>query len=317
MVRRPVASLLALLGVLCAAEAPTAAQHSTCGDFPLGDGASLQVIPQDGAAGVARNALVRVTYRDPAELDAIERALADGGASCPQVVCLFEDARDGGERVPVQGESVRVGPRTVVFESAGTLSSSTRHFAFVARPGFERVTRSEFAFETDDDVDREPPSLRQGELEIDVDPPPPECGAAPGSRRVKLSAGGLSDDGDGESIELLVYLSRGAGVAAPELRARRLNTGGEVPVTLILSPQEAAEPLCLALRAVDGVGRASEQESSVCFDPRDGSHFRAACATRPPGAGGDDGPAGLLIPSGLMMAWWLRRTGRGARGGES
>ena len=82
------------------------------------------------------------------------------------------------------------------------------------------------------------------------------------------------DDGDEESVEILLFLSRAEGARGPVLRARAWNPAeGEPVLTFLLDAAEAEQPVCVALRAVDGVGRASEGESEVCFDPVQGSRF--------------------------------------------
>jgi hypothetical protein len=115
-------------------------------------------------------------------------------------------------------------------------------------------------------------------------------------------------------------VSRSARGAAPSLRARaRPDDDGDdsITLTLFLEPDEAAGPICVALRAIDGVGRRSEDSPESCFDPgaAERSVFASSCAARPRPARtpGGDALAGALLLSVAVLLGRRARTGRRAR----
>jgi hypothetical protein len=112
---------------------------------------------------------------------------------------------------------------------------------------------------------------------------PPECEAAAGSRRVVLELPPATDDGDAESVTLEVLLLDDEGEG--ETRARAQNDGDPVVVSFILTPEEASRRTCLLIRARDALGRASEGEPRVCFNPSARPLFSSACTAA---IGGND-----------------------------
>jgi len=174
---------------------------------------------------------------------------------------------------------MRLDAHTLAFVPERPLSARTDYFATIARPGFERVTRSELSLTTGTERDLQAPTFALGDaLQLRLRSLPEACGEPAGSVRVELSVPAASDDGNAESVELLLYLSRAAGLSAPELRARAPNRSGEVPMFFVVGPEAAAAPLCVALRAVDPKGRVAEYDQELCLDPRGGSPFVAACS---------------------------------------
>src|SRR5204863_6948117 len=97
---------------------------------------------------------------------------------------------------------------------------------------------------------------------LEVTAPPRECRAAPGSLRVKMSVPRPTDDTDSGSVEVLLFLTRAAGLSGPVLvdRARASRSGqGSLQLGFVLDPKQAAQPVCAALRAIDGVGRRARE----------------------------------------------------------
>jgi hypothetical protein len=286
-----------------------AAQPAPCGDLAARANDELDVQPNDGAEAVARNAPIVVRYPSAADLDELLAALpSDAGDACSgQAVCLFRDAQGEGGRArePVPGAVHRVDARTLAFVAAARLRADSDYFPLIARAGFDRASRTELEFTTGAVDDDEPPDFDAADesIRIAVEPPPDECGAEAGSLRVQLGVPAAHDDGDPESVELLLFVTDGEGIRAPELRARRWNEdGGEVVLTFLLDPREAGQPVCVALRAIDGLGRSSEGEPALCFDPIRRSHFEPSCAVAGAGPRGE-GP-GTLVP---LTAWLFVR----------
>jgi hypothetical protein len=292
-----------------------AAQPSPCGDLEVSAGDELVVRPADRAEGVARDAAIVVRHPDGTDLDALVRELQSSGQDpCSrEPICLFVDARlDGGPaREPVSGHVAQLDARTLAFVPDAPLRPSSDYFSSIARAGFERATRSELEFRTGSNLDREPPTFDppSDEVRIAIDAPPEECDAPPGSVRVRIGVPAADDDGDDESVELLLFVTQAQGVRGPELRARRGNRAErEVVLTFVLDEREAELPVCVAVRAVDGVGLSSNGEATRCFDPVQDSHFAPLCSAGP--AGRAHGRTGFLVALAAWPGIFLRRRRR-------
>jgi hypothetical protein len=269
----------------------------------------LVVRPADGAKHVARDAPIVVRYAAGSDLAALRASVAqDSDDSCrAREICVFErPTEDMGADRAVAGDVQRLDADSLAFVPERPLAADTAYYALVARPGFDTASRTEVEFQTGTAFDRDPPELDVGAdaLELDVEPPPAECDAPEGSLRVRVAVPGVHDDGDDESVELLLFLTRAAGLRAPELRARAPNRPDEgVDLTFTLAPAEAAGSVCVALRAVDGSGKPSEGEPTLCFDPQAARHseFGSLCAAARVHAGADNG-RGLLLASAIVVA---------------
>jgi len=291
------------------AEGPSGEPGDDCGGGAFGTRDDPEIRPPDGAADVARDAPVIARYARADDLGELERLLADDtSAACRELICLFRDDSDrgGGDREPVEGRVSRVDQHTIVFTPGERLSREMRHFALVARPGFERLTRTELEFETSDRLDMEDPELQLGDQPtLVLEDLPPGCDAPVGTVRVGIAIPEAEDDGSHESVEILLYLTRAVGLDGPQLRARAANGRG-VSLTFLLSPEEARDTVCIAVLAVDGVGRVAEQHEELCFHPQAGAVFQPGCSVSHNGAV----PGGLLVPlAALGLA--LRRGRRG------
>jgi len=273
------------------------------------------VRPADRAEGVARNVAIVVRHPDGTDLEALVGELQSTGqdACSREPICLFVDARRDGApaREPVSGHVAQLDAQTLAFVPDAPLRPSSDYFASIARAGFDRPTRTELEFRTGSSLDRERPTFdpKSDEVRIAIDEPPEECDAAPGSVRVRIGVPAASDDGDDESVELLLFVTQAQGVRGPELRARRWNRAErEVVLTFVLDQREAELPVCVALRAVDGVGRSSEGEAVRCFDPIQDSHFAPLCSAGR--AGRAHGRTGFLITLAAWAGVILRRRRR-------
>jgi hypothetical protein len=308
---------IVLLGIGSAL--PAHAQDIACGRSPSVASGGLDVRPGDGAEGVALDAPVIVRFLDEVDLDELERSLGDdvcGG----ELVCMFAEAGPRSDPrqpldqppAPVPGRVQRIDAGTVAFLPARRLQAQTVHFLLIARPGFDTGARSELELLTGQDRDREPPVLSADAAAIGlaVADLPARCGAPAGSRRVSLDFAAATDDGDPESVEHLLYL-RGGPLREPSLRARARSERDTVRMSFALSPQEAAQPLCLVLKAVDGVGKVAEREPEICFDPASSNSFAPLCAASAgPGAYATRGRHTTLKHFGLKHALDARRTRR-------
>jgi serine/threonine protein phosphatase PrpC/CRP-like cAMP-binding protein len=282
-------SLCAVLGV-AALLAPlrARAQEDACRGTGVPQRDELRFTPPDGADAVALDAPVVMTYGPEVDVDALLAALDDSDVCRGQIACLLRAGPAGVAPSVVPATTTRLGEHTFVLRPERVLPAETELLLLHARPGFDRPTRGQTAFRTGDDVDREPPELHvtSEELDLRVEPPPAPCDAPAGSLRVRMTVPTPDDDGDPSSVEVLAYLTRRAGDAPPALRARARPEDADqdsITLTLLLEPEEGHGPLCVALRAVDGVGRGSEASPERCFDPgaAERSVFASSCAVRP------------------------------------
>jgi hypothetical protein len=214
---------------------------------------------------------------------------------------LREGRNSDAPREVVPGHTERLDARTVAFVPARALARETTYHPLIAKPGFDVTAFAELRFETGREADSEPPDLPVGKggIRIASEPVPAACDGPPGRWRVAVTIPPASDDGDAGAIEYFLYLTRGLDVEGPELRDRARSDGGDVRMDLILTSSQSREVTCVAVRAVDGLGRPAEAETETCFDPIDGSYFRA-CAVRTPGAdrrgaGFGTGMAGCVV----------------------
>lgn len=298
------------------------AQEDACHGTGVPERAELRFTPPDGAEAVALDAPVVMTYGPEVDVDALLAGLDVADACSGQIACLLRASAAGVAPSVVPAAITRLGARTFVLQPERVLPAETELLLVHARPGFDRPTRGQAAFRTGDDVDREPPELHvtSEELDLRVEPPPAPCDAPEGSLRVRLTVPTPEDDGDPSSVEVLAYLSRRADDAAPSLRARARPEDADqasITLTLLLEPQETNGPLCVALRAVDGVGRGSEASPERCFDPgaAERSVFASSCAARPSEGGrpGGDALALALIFSSAAALGRRRARIRAAR----
>jgi hypothetical protein len=287
----------------------------------------LFVLPRDGDNNVALNAPISVRYAQGVDLDALQASLpqASDDPCQRQLVCLFYDARNSGgaAREPVSGSVMRVNARTVAFVPSTALRAHTHYFPLITRAGFELVSRTELEFVTGAHADHDPPVFdpAPASMRLSVEAPPAECHAPLGSLRVALTVPRATDDGDESSIEISLFVTRAANQSGTVLRARARNPapdGGPLQLSFLLDRTQARAPVCLALRATDGVGRLSKGEPKLCFDPVQGSFF-APCsigrALGAPRALAKDGARPFLIAFWPVAAAALtaRRRGRHAR----
>jgi hypothetical protein len=312
------AECAALLAIL-AHDAHASAQDGACHATGLAPDDELRLVPRAGAVGVALDAPVVLTYGPRVDVAALLSGLDASDVCRGEVACLLLPSSD---RAPstLPSATERLDERTFVIRPLRALPARTELVVVHARPGFDRPTRGQASFETGDDVDREPPVLDvdTAELDLRIEPPPAECDAAAGSLRVRLSVPTPEDDGDPTSVEVLAYLSRSARDAAPSLRARARPGDADqetLTLTLFLSPEEAEGRICVALRAIDGVGRPSRHSPESCFDPAaaERSVFVGSCAAGPPSRskGCRDGLPGVLLLLAAATAAHRRGAVRG------
>jgi hypothetical protein len=318
LVRLALAVLLLCCGMLVASRRAQALP-SDCGAGLTQAPEEIWAKPGDGDEAVALDAPIVVRYAEHTDVDALQASASGAGADpcANQLVCLFRDASaDGGaRREPVRGGLMRVDDHTVAFIPTARLDPHTEYFVLVARPGFDTASRTELSFVTGTKIDREPPSFdgRPSAFRIEVDAAPRACDPQAGSARVRISVPRLSDDGDPQSVEILLSLTHAAGLTTPILKARARNPAsdqGALQLAFLLDAKQAAEPVCVGLRAVDGVGK-SAKAAEQCFDPVRGSFF-APCGVFAVVSGrqGSRARSGTLIGLVALGALCVRRRRR-------
>jgi hypothetical protein len=257
----------------------------------------LEVTPASGAAGVTVDAYVKLRYgegsfgpdTDPSGL--LELRLCDPGD-------LLGCERTG---ELVAGRTEIVGDRWLFFVPDFELTANAA-FAGIARGAEGDLP---FNFRTGSARDVRAPSFDSirdpSTARIDL---PCEGGRG---YRVDVRFDPATDDGPPGSIEYLLYLTRGATLDAPELRARvRGLATAETTMAFVLTEAEAVSPVCIVVHAVDGVGNVDRDMEPVCFEPVQGTYFDS-CAAVP------HAPS----TSALALAWvgaiaWLARRRRRA-----
>ena len=275
----------------------------------------VEITPSVGARAVTLDAPIGVRYSpgyfgpegpgdDPTTLLRVVR--------CPpgSLACSAGCSADDGIDVP--GTVQVIDDRLFFLPDAGFEPDST----YAGRAtGIDDAL--DFVFCTASDVDREPPILGPF-LSAEPSESTAECVLPEGGRLVSVRWGQAEDDGPGGSIEYLLYLTRAAGVEAPELRDRVRNyASGEITLSLRLDAEEAAEPVCVRMVAVDGVGNQSEPSPEECFDPMTSAAFQPLCAVRGAGANGMGRatvPALVVFSLGVAALARRRRRSRGRDG---
>lgn len=257
------------------------------------DFAVVESAPASNATDVPTNAFIRVLY---------PRCYFSLTGQDP--LTSLEVTVDG---MPVPGTVQQGDDRTVFFIPEGLLDNGRRYD--VVAEDFEG--NFAFSFTTAFSVDSMPPSFPDPRLTVTSSRVPEDSLESPdGGYRVDVSFEPANDDGADASIEYLLYLTRGSeALEAPELRARARNfTTGLITMAFVISDEEAVQPLCVEVHAIDGVGRMSVDRPSACFEPIMGSFFEG-CAVSPGGRGSSI----VLWLVGLSGWLGVRRRSRRAR----
>lgn len=100
--------------------------------------------------------------------------------------------------------------------------------------------------------------------------------------RVFVQVPQASDDGPLSDVEYLLFLTRARGLVSPSLRARARGFASTepVPMAFTISTTEASAPICIAVVAVDGLGK-TVASPTVCKDPIQGVFFDPLCTASP------------------------------------
>lgn len=235
------------------------------------DFAVVESAPASGATDVPTNAFIRVLY---------PRCYFSLTGQDP--LTSLEVTLDG---VPVEGTLQQGDDQTVFFVPQGLLDNA-RRYDVIARD-FEGDFA--FSFMTGFSVDTSPPEFPEPQLTVTSSRIPEDSADLPeGGYRVDVSFDPAVDDGAAASIEYLLYLTRGnEELDAPQLRARSRNfTTGLITMAFVITDEEAGQPLCVEVHAIDGVGRMSEERPSRCFEPIMGSFFEGCSISAPGGSHG-------------------------------
>jgi hypothetical protein len=196
--------------------------------------------------------------------------------------------------------------RTLRFVPDVALAPHARYVPLVAQPGFARPAFSEYRFTTGESTDETPPTFGVNANSIDVvsQALPASCGAAPGTYGVTVDFAAATDNADSSAIEYSLLLTRAVGVdQAVVLDQSRQNQAGGVELLFRLSKEQVQKPVCIALRAVDGVGLLADNQPALCFHPIQGSYFEPYCAVRNVGQAGRAGTPGTRRPSDSAWAF--------------
>jgi hypothetical protein len=310
----PVRALTSFLLTLCVAQSVANAQVQGCSDDADDVDGDFEVMPEDRAEGVARNAPIVVRYGSDIDLDALLASVAgelEAEAPVPcagALACVLETERRAEPRV-VEVD-VDLDEHAIVLTPREPLAGDTEHTVLVVQPDLDIVARSASSFVTGARTDRDPPELGYDaqDVSVSVTELPPECLEPAGSRRVVLELPPATDDGDAESVTLEI-VRVGDGLDDGEVRARAANRGDPVLVSFMLGPEEAAQRTCLVVRAYDALGRKADREPRLCFNPSTRPLFSSACAAARPGRDNSWGAcAWFLLAAGLAKLARRRST---------
>ena len=285
--------------VAVALSAPTGRLQAQ--ECPTTDAGPLLSTPGNEARQVTVDAYVKVEYSpdyfvgiaDPGQFVHLHETISDPGAIPNYQV---------GEQVP---GSVSVVGDVVYYVPDEPLASLTRYVIVAESFEFEP---KEFAFETGIQSDTSPPRLGAVRSPT-TERVGPTCGR-PSGYRVDVVVETIFDDGPLGSVELLVYLARQDGLEAPELILRERALGsGENTLGFVISDEQATQPACIVVHAVDGVGRVDDTMEPLCFEVIQGAFFSGLCSVAPRGYVGATSSGGGLVffLLSLVAAWRLRR----------
>lgn len=294
----------AALALVALAPAPLRAQDDPC-DPGTTARVPVFVTPASSATGVTIDAPIQIVYsagyfgpdgpgQPPETLLRLVRC--PSGVVC-SIGCTLDEGRD------VEGTVQTIGDRLFFVPDGGLDPAS----AYVGRAtGVDGVL--DFRFCTGGLPDDGPPRLGAF-LEARPAESTAACVVPEGGRLIGLRWEQATDDGPPGSIEYLLYLTRAPGVAAPQLRDRLRNYASpEITLNLALGPEEASEPVCVQMVAVDGVGNVSEPSPEQCFDPLTTAAFQPLCAASAPGRGPRGGALALSVA--LALAALVAARGR-------
>ncbi|MFW5876884.1 MAG: hypothetical protein ACOCXM_09115 [Myxococcota bacterium] len=203
---------------------------------------------------------------------------------------------------PVSGSTEVAASDLLLFRPDGGWQPDTRYDGRVFGEGGEIA----FGFQTGDELDQRPPvmgPILSAEPAEDSEVP----GLGPGSVRIDVTFEGATDDGPQGSVEYQVYVTRGADLAAPELRLRVRHQSAPLVAAVGLTGEETGSTVCIAIVAIDGVGKIDVSEER-CFDPITGHFFEPLCSVVPHPRPND--VLGLLWPMALGLFWLRRRGGK-------
>lgn len=283
--------------------APAFAQED-CEDPPAR--LPVEILPSRGARDATLDSPIMVRYSEgyfgptgvgdrPDELIRVERCPETGRLDCARTC--------EGEGTPVPGTVQVLGDR-LYFLPQGGLAAGQRYSGVAT--GIEGDLP--FSFCSGSGVDTRPPRLGAfvGAVPAAASS---GCTLPEGGRRVGLRWEAATDpDGSAGSIEYLLFLTRGRGISSPQLRDRLRNFATtEVTLTLLLEPDEAAEPVCVELLAVDALGHVSEPGDEVCVDPQTMAVFQPLCSFR---GGGAPSPWLLIGAASTLLLFVVRRARR-------
>jgi hypothetical protein len=253
----------------------------------------LEIFPAFGVSGVRRDAPVRVRY-------------SAGFFDDPSIGLTPDEAFDlfFGEDLetatPVPGTVELVGDE-LIFTPDQLLEVEGDYIAVA----LGELDDFEATFKVGSDVDRQPPELPpiSGFSAAEIGP---SCDAPDGGYRIDITIPAATDDGPKGDVEYLLYLTRGPTIEAPVLKQRaRGVTEDQVVMAFALPLEDVAGPICVAVRAVDGVGKIDEDERVRCEDPIQGNFFEPLCSAS---IGRRSAvPLGWLLPLAAVVLVRLRR----------
>lgn len=302
MLRRLDPWLLLATGAIFGLASPVLAQTPDDCDDDLVRG-PLEIFPAFGSRDVRLDAPVRVRYSEgffedssiglrPEDAVFLDR-LSGAPTRCPNL-----DAEIG---EPVPADVVLVGDEVVLAPQV-VLEPNTTYRAHASG----ELSDFDACFVTGNDVDVEAPRLPPissfAAAEIG-----PSCDAPDGGYRIDITIPSATDDGPKGDVEYLLYLTRGPTIEAPILKERaRGVTEDQIVMAFALPLEDVAGPICVAVRAVDGVGRMDEDERVRCEDPIQGNFFEPLCSAAM-GRAARPGLSAWLLPIAAVVLVRRRR----------
>ena len=267
-----------------------------------------EITPAFDSVNVPLNASVRVRYS--ADYFAVTGANPDDSfrlLRCGSVEDLGDCLTEG---ITVTGRTSLI-LDSLVFEPTDLLDEGTQYLAVAngIDNDFEAAFRTTELDAGSGGVDLQAPRLG-GITGFSASEVTPSCEAPEGGFRVDVTLDPAQGEPAGGDVEYLLYLTRGPGVDAPELRARVRGVPNEIVIAFVLEPEEATGPICVTVQAVDSAGNLGEVPEPLCEDPIQGNFFEPICsASAGPGRSWPSWPVSLLI----AVAWLSFRVRRDAR----
>lgn len=289
--------VLSLVVLALVRPSPSAAQDCDAGTSR----AVREVTPAAGATAVTIDAPIRLRYSagyfgpdgpgdDPATLVTLVRC----------GTCATRCSIDEGQ--PVAGD-VSVSGDLLTFVPLANLQPSSGYAGVASAVDGD----FEFSFCTGTRTDTMPPTRPSISSQSSTEVSDGSCDGGGAGYRIGVFVTPSTDDGPGGSIEYLLFMTRGPNLTEPVLvnRVRNFSTTSDITMSFRIDRDAASLPMCVSVIAVDGVGNASMESETRCFDPLTQVTFEGCAAM--PGLSRHGGALGLVLLGGLARRARRRR----------